>query len=170
MKKLVLVMTLAAGSALAQSIDFGVLGVVGPGTPASGSLLRGVQFNYARRILQAGPGDLYVELPFVFTSNPPGRNGFFFTPGLRLKVSVQKRVSVYSFIGAGVASFGLDQNTACCNRTVSAALDFGGGFDFPLMRFLSLRTEVRDFVTRRGIGGAPGWNHPVFAAGAGIHF
>jgi len=54
--------------------------------------------------------------------------------------------------------------------TVGAALDFGGGLDFRLTRLMSLRAEVRDFVTGRGLGGVEGRNHPIFSFGLGIHW
>ena len=47
---------------------------------------------------------------------------------------------------------------------------FGGGLDFRLTRLISLRAEVRDFVSRRGIGLTDGRNHLVFGFGMGFHW
>jgi hypothetical protein len=55
-------------------------------------------------------------------------------------------------------------------NTTTGAFGFGGGLDFRLTRLLSLRAEGRDFVTRAGLGGESGRNHPFFTVGLGLHF
>ena len=37
--------------------------------------------------------------------------------------------------------------------------DFGGGVDLRLVKSVSLRSEVRDYVTAAGLDGAPGRQH-----------
>jgi hypothetical protein len=66
-------------------------------------------------------------------------------------------------VGKGVVS-------ATSGWTSSFAVAFGGGLDFRVTRLISLRGEVRDFVSRKGIGLTDGRNHPVFGFGMGFHW
>jgi hypothetical protein len=101
----------------------------------------------------------------------------FFTPGVRFHHTVHPRVALYGAAGGGVAwlsgqlaSVGPGLFTYGTERTATGALGFGGGLDFRLSRWLSLRAEGRDFVTRAGLGGESGRNHPFFTVGVGFHF
>jgi hypothetical protein len=100
----------------------------------------------------------------------------FFTPGVRLKISPQSRVSLYGAVGGGLASFTNTQSTIApavsitTGRVTTGALDFGGGLDLRLTRLLSLRGEARDFLTRRGLGGESGKNHGIYQVGIAFHF
>ena len=92
-------------------------------------------------------------------------------------VTLHPRVSFYAAGGAGIASFNQNQSvvgngmvSATSGWTSSFAVAFGGGLDFRLTRLISLRGEVRDFVSRRGIGLTDGRNHPVFGFGMGFHW
>ena len=60
--------------------------------------------------------------------------------------------------------------TASSGWTVRAAVEFGGGLDFRLTRLVSLRGEVRDFVSGRGLGGVAGRHHPIYGFGVGLHW
>jgi hypothetical protein len=42
--------------------------------------------------------------------------------------------------------------------------------DFRLTRLLSVRGDIRDFVTGRGLGGLNGRNHTIFGFGMAVHF
>ena len=145
------------------------------------------QFNYAFQVLQRAV-DLYVELPVVFsardsadvtTTSVSSSSGLdvYFTPGVRMKFSPESRVSFYGDLGGGVASFG-GAHVVTAGRAVSIstgrsttpALDFGGGIDFRLTRLLSLRFDLRDFVTRSGLGGSGGMHHGLFDFGVAFHF
>jgi hypothetical protein len=178
-----------------QNSDLGLLaGVSAPrgevvssgSTYVHGSVGASGQIDYAWQILQRA-ADLYVELPFVISWRGSGTvtssminssNGldYFFTPGLRLKISPQSRVSFYAAAGGGLASFGTSQATVAqgvtvvSSRTTTAALGFGGGLDFRLTRLLSLRVEGRDFLTRPGLDSTAGRNHAIFQAGIAFHF
>ncbi|MBZ5575363.1 MAG: hypothetical protein LAP40_02245 [Acidobacteriia bacterium] len=186
---------LATGAAHAQNSDLAILaGISGPRgqvttaptTVISGSVGASGEVNYAWQALQRAV-DLYIELPLVITGQDrgtvtPGRvsdlsfKDVFFTPGARLKISPQSRVSVYAALGGGIASMGTTMSVVSpgsvsetSNRATTAALDFGGGLDFRLTRLLSLRAEGRDFVTRASLGSA-GRNHWMFLAGIAFHF
>jgi hypothetical protein len=188
------------GALRAQNSDLGLLaGISGPrgqttvagGTSTvSGSVTPSVQLNYAWQIRQRAV-DLYVELPLVIpfrvsgsvVTGPggaivTGNSGpdVYFTPGLRIKFSPESRVSFYGAAGFGIASFAGAEVVASHAAAVaegrrnSPALGFGGGLDLRLTRLLSLRGDVRDFVTEAGLGDVSGRNHGIFQLGIAFHF
>ncbi len=53
--------------------------------------------------------------------------------------------------------------------TAHGVFGFGGGADVRLTRWFSLRMEVRDFVTGKGLGGAGGRHHVLPAIGVAFH-
>lgn len=197
----ILTLTLLAGSAAAQNSDLALLaGISGPrgsvivanGTVTeSGSVGASLQLNYAWQVVERRTY-LYVELPLVIpirvggtvTSSRAGTveegeagPDVFFTPGLRLKISPQSRVSFYGAAGVGIASFGAGTimaspplTSVSGSRENSFAVDFGGGLDLRLTRLLSLRGDVRDFVTKAGLGDVSGRNHEIFQVGIAFHF
>jgi len=191
-----LTLFLAQRAALAQNSDLGFLaGVSGPGSDVvsgvnsyvHGSVGASGQINYAWQVFQHVV-DLYVEMPLVISGRSDTTvtptsvyscncTDVFFTPGLRVKISPQSRVSFYGALGGGLGSFGGFETTVgrgsvttSTGRTNTAALGFGGGLDFRLTRLLSLRVEGRDFVTRTGLGGTAGRNHSMFQVGIAFHF
>jgi hypothetical protein len=169
--------------------------VSGTSVSASGSVSPSFQVNYAWQAHQAAV-DLYVEVPFVVTVRETGVasiNGanisttgnsdtnIFFTPGVRFKFSPQSRVSVYAAAGFGLASFGSTVSQSSVigtavsassygKRSNSPAAGFGGGLDIRLTRLLSIRGDLRDFVTEKNLGGIAGRNHGIFQAGIAFHF
>jgi hypothetical protein len=167
--------------------------VSGSTNTVRGSVGGGGQFNYAFQVLQRSV-DLYVELPLIISArdtgvitatSPTGSASVaastslqvFFTPGVRVKFSPESRVSVYGALGGGLLTYGANQftttgpNVRISNATTAtAALDFGGGLDFRLTRLLSLRFDLRDFVTRSGVAGVVGRNHAIFGFGVAFHF
>jgi hypothetical protein len=197
----ILALLMWTGLAAAQNSDLGLLaGISGPrgsitvagGTVTqSGSVAPSLQLNYAWQVVERKTY-LYVELPLVIpfreggtvATSPAGTvvvgdagPDVFFTPGLRLKVSPQSRVSFYGAAGFGIASFGGSTISAspaltsvAGGRQNSVAADFGGGIDLRLTRLLSLRGDARDFVTRAGLGGVSGRNHGIFQLGIAFHF
>ncbi len=187
-------------AAFAQNSDLALLaGISGPrgqttvtgGTSTvSGSVTPSFQINYAWQVLQRAV-DLYVELPLVIpvrtsgtvVSGPGGTfvtgtagSDILFTPGIRLKISPESRVSFYGAAGFGIGSFGatatvvLPATVIAGSRQNSPAFDFGGGLDLRLTRLLSLRGDVRDFVTRSDLGGVTGRNHGIVQFGIAFHF
>lgn len=193
-----LMMLFAQRAVEAQNSDLGfLLGVywphgevtTSPNTVVSGSAGASIQFNYAWQVMQRAV-DLYVEVPVIISVEStstvtPGlitsSSGpdVFFTPGIRLKISPQSRVSFYGALGGGVASFAANQvvitkgassTSVSAGRANSPALDFGGGIDFRITRLLSLRFDARDFVTRKALGGSAGRNHGIYEFGIAFHF
>lgn len=184
--------------AFAQNSDLALMG--GGAIPSSSSQINGAtitssesgglsyQVAYAFQIHGWSKGDLHIEIPFAGVTGPAsskispgnvtGSAGavLFLTPGVRYKVAVSPRVSLYAAAGFGVGWFLTEQGSVgpvvSGTSTVAAhpVVDFAGGLDFRLTRLLSLRGEVRDFVSGGGFAGNAGRNHPIFQGGIGFHF
>ena len=175
--KFVCVAALSCGAAFAQNSDFAILTGVevlyGRQLLPSGkidnaiSIISRTQFNYARQVVDARSGGLYVEFPLIYGVNAVGNATITFAPGVRFKLATQSRLSPYFAAGVGVTSAG---GTAVLSRSTSAAFDFGAGLDVRFTKLLSLRTELRDFVARRGLSGYEGRNHPIYSLGIAFHF
>jgi len=167
--------------------------VAGPGGSGTvtGSAGFTQQFSYAYQFTSTKIGSLYVETPLTFVFNVSGtfmggsvggsvsslnRGAYYFTPGVRYKIPTGTRISFYAALGGGPATY--NERDSVVNGQVTAtnatsfhpALDFGGGIDLRLARWLSLRGEARDFVSTAGLGGTVGRNHGVFLFGLAFHF
>lgn len=191
---LLALVSIAIAPAWAQNSDLGFLIGVSPlraestisgGTIAS-SVDANIQIDYAFQFKETAAGNFYIELPFAAVLHDSSRVGpdivssdraiLFFTPGVRWKLWVHSRVSLYAALGGGIASFGA--NTSTVGQTITSvskwttgpALDFGGGIDFRLTRLLSIRCEGRDYVTSSNAGGFSGPNHAALDVGIGFHF
>ena len=155
--------------------------VVGPNTRVSASVGGSGQINYAWQVLATRAGDLYVELPFVVTGHASSSNatspitvesgGVFLIPGIRFKLPLQSRVSLYGATGIGPGWFGetviRPGTVEISTHTTTAVFDFGGGLDLRLSKLVSLRGEIRDFVR---LSGSVGRNHSMIQFGVGLHF
>jgi len=102
-------------------------------------------------------------------------SSLYLTPGVRVKLNPKGRIQPYGAVGGGYALY--EQST----RTIGGqpnpaprhihrgALMFGAGVDVPVMRWLALRGEVRDFYTGNpvyfGINNPSGGQHNVVAGG-----
>jgi opacity protein-like surface antigen len=155
------------------------------GAVLSKKLIPTLQLGYARR-LRTGAAELSLDVPLVLAVRTNGSvsaaqlNGttgtdVYFTPGIRLHLTPRKRVSEYAYVGGGVASFtGTSVVTGTVsvagNRANSAALGFGGGVSIRLLDRLSVRGEVRDAVTKSGLGGISGRNHAFVLGGFAFRF
>ncbi|MBI5084705.1 MAG: outer membrane beta-barrel protein [Acidobacteria bacterium] len=184
----------ACAATFAQNSDLGLLlgasvrnsAVVSPGR-IEGSVSAGFQINYAVQLHEAAAGRLYLELPLMISNDTRGvistsissssSTTVFFTPGVRFHHTVHPRVALYAAAGGGLASLegkvstlGPGLLSARADRANSAAFGFGAGLDFRVTRLISIRAEGRDFVTRAGLGGERGRNHPFFTVGVGFHF
>jgi len=194
--KSALLLLIAAGAATAQNSDLGLLlGISWPSSQViagtqiriSGSAGVSGQINYARQLRESSVGRLYLELPLLLGARASGNSGniisgsvhagIYFTPGLRFNLTLHPRVSLYGTAGGGLASF--DQNGVTISKSTvtvntgwnnSFAGAFGGGLDFRLTRLISLRGEVRDFVSAKGVGLTDGYNHLVVSFGMGFHW
>jgi hypothetical protein len=82
----------------------------------------------------------------------------FVTPGIRLRFLPSNRIAPYLAAGAGWANYEQSLTTlagapnAAPRHSNRAVLDFGGGVDLALWKFIGLRAEVRDLYA-----GAPAY-------------
>jgi opacity protein-like surface antigen len=144
------------------------------------------QSSFAHTIHSYSFADLWFEFASTAEnreSRSPGGglmsisySAFYETPGLRLSVPVGSRVSFYAAAGGGYVRFDADQEDVNSGSNTQhltnyhGAFDYGGGMDFRLTRLLSLRGEIRDFVTGSGLGGVSGRHHPIIGFGMAAHF
>ena len=189
----------AASTAAAQKNEIGLLiGGISPldrdaKAPNLGKVAIGVglayQVNFAHRLVNAKLAALYFEIPItgspstdVNSSNvlsPRSYSSLFITPGLKLKVLPVAGVSPYLAAGIGFArlaggSARQDGQPNTGDRgTVTGVFDIGAGLDLKVAPFVSLRGEIRDFIS-----GSPEFNlsvsgkqHTVmFAGGVVLRF
>jgi len=142
----------------------------------------GFQINYARRLIPLPLISLYLELPFEAgfngsrtigpSLNREDYNTLYFTPGLKVKFAPGFPVSPYLAGGLGWGSFRSTNTSATANKF---AADLGGGMDFKVFPYISLRGEVRDYWTGAPTRDFPGIYHGnvnniVFSGGAVFRF
>jgi hypothetical protein len=123
---------------------------------------------YRVRLVRLGPAALMAELPIFIVQatntglipliaepifgDTSGVSGFI-TPGAILRLAPDSIVSPYAFFGAGYARVVEAQLTSTAPaRGVFAnkgtwAMNYGGGADLRLARFLAIRGELRNFYT-----------------------
>ena len=195
-----LVLTIfGASTASAQKNEIGLLiGGMSPldrdaKAPGLGKVAIGTglayQINFAHRLVNAKVAALYFEIPITGTPgtdinssnvlSPRSYSSLFITPGLKLKVLPIAGVSPYLAAGIGFARLSASRsrqdgqpNTAD-GGTTTGVFDFGGGLDMKVAPFISVRGEIRDFIS-----GSPEFNlsvsgkqHSVmFAAGVVLRF
>jgi opacity protein-like surface antigen len=114
----------------------------------------GFQLNYARRLIGVPGVGVYVELPFLAGFNNlrtvaslfNGQNysSLYVTPGIKVKFLPSFFLSPYLAGGIGVAHFSASNSGG---SETDFAADVGGGLDVKVFPHVSLRGEVRDFIT-----------------------
>ncbi len=55
------------------------------------------------------------------------------------------------------------------HETMHGVFTFGDGLDFRLLRWFSVRAEIRDLVTGNQLGGTAGRQHPLPTFGIAFH-
>jgi hypothetical protein len=128
-----------------------------------------LQANYGYRFWQNGRIALFSEIHLL--ANPQRQiesrtatatrdvASLFITPGLRVKFMPKRHFSPYLAVGGGYATF--QQSLTTLDALPHGAprdlhrgvLDFGGGADFRVFKWLAVRAEFRDFYT-----GSPAFN------------
>lgn len=123
---------------------------------------------YRVRIVRFGPAALMAELPIFLVQatntdlipviarpifgNTSGVSGFV-TPGAVIRFLPDARVSPYAFAGAGYARVVEAQLTGTAPlrgefvNEGTWAVNYGGGADVRIFRFLAIRGELRNFYT-----------------------
>ncbi len=165
-----------------SSVRIGAGAGVGVAVKGGGSL----GFNFGHTIHSWAAGDLYYEMPFVngfvgrasVSGNVSASNDNFFmwTPGVRFKFPTRSWLEIYAVGGGGFGTFsyhdvrvGGSGISVITNHTLHGVFDAGGILDFRVSRLISLRVDVRDYVTGRGLGGVNGRHHPIFTFGLALH-
>lgn len=129
------------------------------------------QINYSNRVVNGEVASLHFEVPVIVAPRTGVRSDNFllprtystviFTPGLKLKVFPGGGFSPYVVSGIGLGRFSASDtningtpNTGDRTNT-SFVFNFGGGVDVNVLGPLSVRGEIRDFMT-----GTPSFNTP----------
>jgi hypothetical protein len=129
-------------------------------------------FNYSTRVADFKVASVYLEFPLAATPStdlssdnfllPRNYSSLFFTPGLKLKLLPGAQASPYLMLGGGFGRFTSSdsllngQPNTGDKSTNHAVVDYGGGVDIKVLPYLSVRGEIRDFVS-----GDPNFNFPV---------
>lgn len=137
-----------------------------------------LQANYGFRIIESHVTALFVETHLLASPHrdvranlPSATRDFailYITPGLRVKFAPLGRISPYLAVGGGYALY--EQSFMTISGQANPAprhihrgvVDFGGGVDAAVLRWLGLRFEIRDFYS-----GKPSLN--VLTSGSGLH-
>jgi opacity protein-like surface antigen len=113
----------------------------------------GFQLNYAHRLFHVPLVSVYGEIPFVAGFNSSfsvadlareNYNSYYVTPGVKVKFAPGFIVSPYLAAGVGWSHYSSTQTNASDTKF---AADWGGGLDFKVFPFVSLRLEARDFYS-----------------------
>jgi hypothetical protein len=157
---------LTAIGAFAQAHEFAI--TAGGNFPSNDQLNPGASFavgaQYDGRFFHLPLVGLYVDVPLVVatksTFHSPfvciqtpcnatslGYRSFFFTPGLKVTLGVPL-IHPYFAAGTGFAHYNTNEDVAFGNSSsTKAAYSVGGGLDMKIFPYLSLRGEVRDFIS-----------------------
>jgi hypothetical protein len=196
MKKIMLIPLFLAGSAAAQIVQNSDISILAGGTafgshvvPGSNVTVDGgvalcTSFLYGYQLARASAASFWLEYAQSFKlgdtsggSIAGGLNNEFtiYTLGGRVMIPVKPRVSLYGALGGGVGSFyypaiDVSKPLIKSNYVWHGVFEFGGGVDLRLSQRFSIRTEVRDFVTGKGLSGASGRHHILPLLGVSFHF
>jgi len=129
------------------------------------------QINYANRMVNGELVSLHWELMIAGAPKtdvkstdlllPRNYSSLFFAPGLKLKIFPGGGFSPYLVGGVGVARFKQSETTVSGGpnsgdrANTTYGYNFGGGVDLNILGPVSVRGEVRDFVT-----GSPSFSRP----------
>jgi hypothetical protein len=97
--------------------------------------------------------------------------GLYFAPGVRFMIPLKSRFSLYGALGGGAAFLsypGLDSTktvpTVTTQSTIHGVVAFGGGVDYRLSERLSLRADLRQYISGSGL------NHLLPTVGISFHY
>ena len=121
------------------------------------------QATFAWRIWLRGATGVSIEVPFIASpafevaaptgSLPKEYASLYLTPGVRVTVSPKGPVSLFGAIGAGYARYSESKTRINGSPnpqqrdTNTDAIQFGGGVDVCVIRWIGLRGELRDVYT-----------------------
>jgi opacity protein-like surface antigen len=132
------------------------------------------QINYSNRVVNGELASVHFEIPVIVAPRvgvksdnfflPRTYSTLLFTPGLKLKVFPSGGLSPYVVSGIGLGRFSesgtnINGTPNIGDRTrTSFVFNFGGGVDLNVLGPLSVRGEVRDFMT-----GNPSFSEPFLS-------
>lgn len=140
------------------------------------------------QIRQTSIGGLWIDMTPAAIFSPgksTGSNGQSLhyrttavTGSIRFMIPLHVRASVFGRFGGGVGGFNKPELMdgpfpspyLLQKLELHGLLDLGGGVNLRLNTHLSIRGELRDFITRRGLGGVAGRHHVVPLLGVALHF
>jgi len=186
----------AAMGQTAQNSDISILGGTSTGSTetylgtrgiVTGTIGAAVSVSAGHELKAGQRAQLWFEIPNTWLVRTMAGLGYsitattgttyYFTPGLRLVVPMTDRLSFYGSAGGGFAKadtvrviVGGEPFTNVNPDGIKGAFSAAGGVDFRLIRRLSLRMEVRDFVSAKGMGGNSGRNQALVLGGLAFHF
>lgn len=150
---------------------------------------RSLEVNYGHRFFGGKKAALFGEIEFVALPNRPVTSttatvprtyaSLYVTPGLRLKLFANSRLSPWGAIGGGYALYEESAQLSNGQRTTNRILNrgvftYGGGLDYRLFRFIGLRGEIRDFFSGNpnlNVALSSSTQHNIVASGGVIlHF
>src|SRR5438093_4103899 len=174
-------------SMLAGATSFGSREVAGSGVTVYGATAACSSFRYGYQVARVSAASLWIELgqgTFVIGGSSSGslpgivNNGIFaFTAGLRLMIPVQSRISVYGALAGGGGNLTYPAIRIAdggnpilgFNSTWHGVFDIGGGLDLRFTQRMSLRFELRDLVSGKGLSGSAGRHHLLPMMGISFH-
>jgi hypothetical protein len=191
-------LSLAATAILAaqgsQNSDFSLLAGLTPsatqvtlGPKISTSAAAAFESAFGHQLRRTKAGDLWFDLTFdyIFRSDATVNGGAahvvngitIVAPGLRYQLpGLPPRLGLFGVAGFGIGGFGYNAAVAGAGQyavrtgfSVHGVGELGAGLDIRLPRLLSLRAEVRDFITSRGQGGVDGRSRIVVLGGIAFH-
>lgn len=140
-------------------------------------------WGFGWQFMRLSRASLWLDVPMTFTepshqtATIPGSITLVSTmlvPGVRVMLPLASRIAVFGVAGGGGGFF----KTPCLessnpplttNAIDHGVLRVGGGVDFRLSEYFSLRLELTDYVSGRDLAGVPGRNHLLPMLGFAFH-
>lgn len=158
--------------------------VEGTNITAAGSNVFSSELGFGFHLTQLASTGVWLDVSQIFGSpddlqaSVPGSGRSTweaYVAAVRVMAPGYKRFTPYGLIGPGgglfhtVAVQGGDRPSVSTIRAYHGLFAFGGGLDFRLLRWFSLRADFRDVVTGRQLSGAAGRQHmlPTFGIAFG---
>ena len=173
-------------SFLAGVTAVGEHAVGGGAATVEGYIAPCVSFRYGYQVARFSSASVWVEAAigtFVLDSFAHGslrgstlNDIMAYTAGARIMAPVQRRVSVYGALGSGGGAFqhdgvsGGSDPSLTSYQTWHGLVELGGGLDYRVSERFSIRTEIRDLVSGRGLSGSAGRHHILSFVGFSTHW
>jgi opacity protein-like surface antigen len=141
-------------------------------------------FELGYQFARTSAGSLWFEFAYIeqggsLNANIPSsgnRDLDAWTVGLRYAIPVTARLSFFGAAGGGDGEFHypwiLESSTPflLSHSTTHGVFQWGGGVDVRISKRVSIRGEVRDLITGKGLSGSDGIHHLITLVGVGFHF